>query len=101
MVEVKGGGMAVEEYATRDDFLRVQSYIDLLAQSQQALLKNQAALSERQDRVDQHMERLARTVGDLGLLVEEVRRDAAQTKRLWTRLAHRYGWLEDEDLEGG
>ena len=28
----------------------------------------------------------------------EIRREAAMTKRLWTRLAQRYGWLEDEDL---
>ena len=31
-------------------------------------------------------------------LLEEVRRDASQNQRLWVRVAHRYGWLEDEDL---
>ena len=30
-------------------------------------------------------------------LLEEVRRDSAQTRRLWVRLAQRYGWLDDDD----
>ena len=31
-------------------------------------------------------------------LLEEVRRDANQTQRLWVRLSRKYGWLDDEDL---
>ena len=31
-------------------------------------------------------------------LLEEVKRDSAQTQRLWVRLARRYGWLDDEGL---
>lgn len=31
-------------------------------------------------------------------LLGEVRRDAANNQRLWTRVARRYGWLEDDDL---
>ena len=30
-------------------------------------------------------------------LLEEIRRDNQQTQRLWTRLAQRYGWLDDSD----
>ena len=30
-------------------------------------------------------------------LLEEVKRDAAMTQRLWVRLAKRYGWLEEGD----
>ena len=30
-------------------------------------------------------------------LLEEIRRDNQQTQRLWTRLAQRYGWLDDDD----
>ena len=29
------------------------------------------------------------------VLVAEVRRDAQQTQRLWTRMARKYGWLDD------
>ena len=29
-------------------------------------------------------------------LLEELTRDAATTRRLWLRLARRYGWLDDE-----
>lgn len=30
-------------------------------------------------------------------MLDEVRGDSKQTQRLWTRLAQRYGWLEDDD----
>ena len=30
-------------------------------------------------------------------LLEEIRRDAQQTQRLWTRLAERYGWPDGDD----
>ena len=30
-------------------------------------------------------------------MLEEIHRDSKQTQRLWTRLAQRYGWLEDDD----
>ncbi len=29
--------------------------------------------------------------------LEQVEQDTAMTRRLWVRLAQRYGWLEDED----
>ena len=29
----------------------------------------------------------------------EVREDTKMTRRLWVRLATKYGWLDDEDLE--
>jgi hypothetical protein len=32
-------------------------------------------------------------------VLEEIRRDAKQTQRLWVRLAQRYGWLEEDDLD--
>ena len=34
-------------------------------------------------------------------LLEEVRRDAANTQRLWIHLCRKYGWLEDADTWGG
>ena len=32
------------------------------------------------------------------ILLEEVRRDAQMTQRLWVRLAKKHGWLDDDDL---
>ena len=31
-------------------------------------------------------------------LLEEIRRDAQQSQRLWVNLCRKYGWLEDADL---
>ena len=30
----------------------------------------------------------------------EMREDTKMTRRLWVRLAAKYGWLDDEDLDG-
>ena len=46
------------------------------------LLANQEALAANQETMTQ--------------LLLEIRRDTAQTQRLWSRLAERYGWFEDE-----
>ena len=37
-------------------------------------------------------------MGTLTETLEEVRRDARQTQRLWVNLAKKYGWLDDDDL---
>ena len=46
------------------------------------LLANQEALQANQEAIVS--------------LLEELTRDAATTRRLWLRLAQRYGWLDDE-----
>ena len=33
-------------------------------------------------------------------LLAEAREDNRMTRNLWVRLARRYGWLDDEDLQG-
>ena len=33
-------------------------------------------------------------------LLDEVRQDTKMTRRLWVRLATKYGWLDDDDLNG-
>ena len=45
---------------------------------------------------DQLMDRLLANQEAIASLLEEVTREAATTRRLWLRLAQRYGWLEDE-----
>lgn len=45
------------------------------------------------------LERQISTLERQTALLEEVRRDAKQTRRLWVRLAQRYGWLDESDSE--
>ena len=52
-----------------------------VAKRQQTLLEELKMGQERQD-----------------AMLQEVRRDAKQTQRLWVRLAQRHGWLEDADF---
>ncbi len=34
-------------------------------------------------------------------ILAELRRDNAQTRRLWLHLCRKYGWLDDEDVQAG
>ena len=45
---------------------------------------------------DQLLDRLLNNQEAIVSLLEELARDAATTRRLWLRLAQRYGWLDDE-----
>ena len=56
--------------------------------------RQQASIEQNMERIEQNEEMLKRHEE----MLLEIRREAAMTKRLWTRLAQRYGWLEDEDL---
>ena len=58
-------------------------------------------LSQQQNILNQQAEILANhnvLIGRLNEQLEETRRDARHTQRLWTRLAQKYGWLDDDDL---
>ena len=48
------------------------------------------------DRLLANQETLQANQEAITSLLEELTRDAATTRRLWLRLAQRYGWLEDE-----
>ena len=48
------------------------------------------------DNHDQLLDRLLANQEAIARLLEEVIHDAAITRRLWLRLAQRYGWLDDE-----
>ena len=56
--------------------------LERLQTNQETLQANQEALHANQEKVVS--------------LLEELTRDAATTRRLWLRLAQRYGWLDDE-----
>ena len=53
------------------------------------LLASQEALQASQETLRSNQEAIVN-------LLEELIRDAATTRRLWLRLARRYGWLDDE-----
>jgi len=53
------------------------------------LVANQETLQANQETLQANQEAIVS-------LLEEVTRDAAITRRLWLRLAQRYGWIDDE-----
>ena len=61
---------------------RLDTIIENHDQLLDRLLANQETLQANQDAIVS--------------LLEELTRDAATTRRLWLRLAQRYGWLDDE-----
>ena len=61
---------------------RLDAIIENHDQLLDRLLANQETLQANQDAIVS--------------LLEELTRDAATTRRLWLRLAQRYGWLDDE-----
>ena len=63
--------------------------LDRLVANQETLQANQETLQANQARMQANHEAIVS-------LLEEVTRDAATTRRLWLRLAQRYGWLDDE-----
>ena len=68
---------------------RLDSIIENHDQLLERLLANQEALQANQKTLQANQEAFAN-------LLEELVRDAATTRRLWLRLAQRYGWLDDE-----
>lgn len=63
--------------------------LERLLASQEALQANQETLQASQETLFSNQEAIVN-------LLEELTRDAATTRRLWLRMAQRYGWLDDE-----
>ena len=82
---------SLEASAQRHDqtIARLDAILEHQDQLLERLLTNQEALEAKQDRLEAVQETIAN-------LLVEVTRDAANTRRLWLRLAQRYGWLDDE-----
>ena len=60
------------------------------------LLANQEAMQASLESLQANQETLQANQEAIVNLLEELARDAATTRRLWLRLAQRYGWLDDE-----
>ena len=70
--------------------------LERLLASQQALQANQETLQANQENLQARQDDLKSNQEAIVNLLEELTRDAATTRRLWLRLAQRYGWLDDE-----
>ena len=96
---------ALEASAQRHEqtIARLDTIIENHDQLMERLLANQEALQASQERLESSQERLESNQEGMQAnqeaivnLLEELTRDAATTRRLWLRLAQRYGWLDDE-----
>ena len=77
----------------------IENYDQLLERllaNQEALQANQETLQANQETLQANQETLQANQEAFANLLEELTRDAAITRRLWLRLAQRYGWLDDE-----
>ena len=68
---------------------RLVSIADHQDQLLERLQANQETLQANQETLQANQEAIVS-------VLEELTRDAATTRRLWLRLAQRYGWLDDE-----
>ena len=71
-------------------------FMDRILATQERLQASQERLEANQERLEANQERLEANQERIVGVLEELTRDAATTRRLWLRLAQRYGWLDDE-----
>ena len=69
------------------------SSLETTAERHEQTLARLVSIAENQDQL---LDRLQANQEAIVSLLEELTRDAATTRRLWLRLAQRYGWLDDE-----
>ena len=74
--------------------------LEAAAERHEQTLARLVSIAENQDqlldRLLANQETLQANQEAIVSLLEELTRDAATTRRLWLRLAQRYGWLDDE-----
>ena len=76
------------------------AYLEAAAERHEQTHARLASIAENQDqlldRLLTNQETRQANQEAIVSLLEELTRDAATTRRLWLRLAQRYGWLDDE-----
>ena len=82
---------ALEASAQRHE--QTTARLATIAENHDRLLER---LLANQETLQSNLERLESNQKAIVNLLEELTRDAATTRRLWLRLAQRYGWLDDE-----
>ena len=81
-LEERVGSLEAAAARHQQTIARLDSIVEHQDQLLDRLLANQETLQANQEAIV--------------ALLEELTRDAATTRRLWLRLAQRYGWLDDE-----
>ena len=89
---------SLEDAAQRHEqtIARLDAIVENHDQLLERLLASQEALQANQETLQASHETLRSNQEAIVNLLEELTRDAATTRRLWLRLAQRYGWLDDE-----
>ena len=95
-LEERVGSLETAAERHEQTIARLDSIIEHQDQLLDRLLANQEALQANQEALQAHQETLQTNQEAIVALLEELTRDAATTRRLWLRLAQRYGWLDDE-----
>lgn len=72
--------------------------LEEIARGQETRILLLTIIAERQN---ERLEGLQVLLDTADKRLEEVRRDANQTQRLWVRLCQKYGWIDDLDLDDG
>ena len=67
--------------------------LETAAERHEQTIARLVSIAENQDQL---LDRLLSNQEATTQLLEEVIHDAATTRRVWLRLAQRYGWLDDE-----
>ena len=89
---------ALEASALRHDqtIARLDTIIENHDELLERIQSNQEALQANQETMQSNFQELKANQEKIVNVLEELTRDAATTRRLWLRLAQRYGWFDDE-----
>ena len=87
--------MAIEERR----LTHLENAVDILMELNARVVELLAKQDERLARSEERLDKLDRLLAKQDERLEETRRDAQQTQRLWTRLARKHEWLDDEDMD--
>ena len=89
---------SLEDAAQRHEqtIARLTSIVENHDQLLERLLASQERIQASHETLQANQETLHSNQEAIVNLLEELTRDAATTRRLWLRLAQRYGWLDDE-----
>ena len=77
----------------------LENAVDFLMGLNERVVELLAKQEERLARSEERLDKLDRRLALAEERLEETRRDAQQNQRLWTRLARKHGWLDDEDMD--
>ena len=80
----------------QENLKTLQASQERIQATQDRMQATQDRMQATQDRMQDIQERMQDNHEAIVSLLEELTREAANTRRLWLRLAQRYGWIDDE-----